>query len=782
SHAIDVCVDFVGRDGVKDMTELVSRIVRQVDCPLMLDSTDPAVIEAGLKLAPGKCIVNSINLENGESRFEDICPLLQRFGAAAVALTIDEDPQEGMAKTAARKLEIAARIHRLFTEKWHCDSRDLLFDPLTFTTCTGNDDDRRLALETLNAIEMIAKHFPECGILLGISNVSFGLRPAARVVLNSAFMHEAIQRGLTAAIVHASGILPRTRISDERWQAALDLIYDRRTENRDPLLHFISLFPESESSSTSAEEMKALPIEEQLQRHIIDGEKEGLTEHLQTALQKYSPLEIINDHLLAGMKVVGELFGSGALQLPFVLQSAEVMKMAVTHLEPHMQKSDTGNKGTIILATVRGDVHDIGKNLVDIILTNNGYKVVNLGIKQQINAIVDAFREHEADAIGLSGLLVKSVNVMEENLRELNALNITTPVLLGGAALTRKYCETHLRSIYNGNVYYGKDAFEGLHLMNKITGGKTNEINRDIEKRTAGKTTASTASAEPDAGNTEAVKVQVKSSVTDSVDIPQPPFTGTKVVNDIDPEEIYPFINKIALFRGQWGFRRGSLSDEQYSAIIREKAEPVFERLQKTCRENSILQPHVVYGYFRCRSEGDSLIIYDPADDKTEIERFTFPRQQKGKHLCIADYFRSVDSDEPDTIAMTCVTVGSEISRRAKELFETDNYSEYLYLHGFGVEAAEALAEYWHKRIREELDIADQDAREIRKLFAQHYRGCRYSFGYPACPDMEDQVRLFRLLRPERIGCSLSEQFQIHPEQSTSALVVHHPQAGYFTI
>ncbi len=796
SHLLDVCVDFVGRDGVADMTEVVSRYVRQVNVPLMLDSTEAKVIEAGLKRAGGKCIVNSINLEDGEKRFDDICPLLKRYGAACVALTIDEDPQAGMAKTADRKLEIAARMHDLFTNKWGLDERDLLFDPLTFTIATGVEDDRRLGLETLDGIERIARRFPNCGILLGLSNISFGLRPAARAVLNSVFLDEALKRGLTSAIVHASKILPRNRISDEHWEAAQWLIFDRRGDNRpegkpaefDPLHHFIELFPEGDESSQHAAADANLTIEERLQRHIIDGEDRDLEAHLDEALGKYSPLEIINEHLLAGMKVVGELFGSGKMQLPFVLQSAQVMKKSVAFLEPHMEKHGTsgGPKAKIVLATVAGDVHDIGKNLVDIILSNNGYEVVNLGIKQPIAQIVDALNETQADAVGMSGLLVKSVGVMEQNLHELNERGLNVPVLLGGAALTRHYAESHLRGIYKGPLYYGRDAFEGLRICDHLADSKLASLDEEIQERLTKreqveqKVAASRAADTTiEAGDTAVV---VRSTVATDIEVPSAPFFGSRVVDAIDLDEVYPFINTVALFRGQWGFKKGAMSPEEYERNLEEVVQPIFERLKAHCRDEGILQPKVVYGYFPCNSDGDDLIIYDPDDHAREIERFSFPRQTKRDRLCISDFFRSTESGEKDVVGFHCVTMGREVSKRAKELFESNEYTEYLYMHGIGVESAEALAELWHKRIRAELGIGAGDSPKIRDLFTQKYRGSRYSFGYLACPEMSDQEKLFRLLKPERIGCELTDNWQIDPEQSTSAIIVHHPEAKYFNV
>ena len=804
SHLLDVCVDFVGRSGVRDMTEVVQRFVRQVDAPIMLDSTQADVIEAGLKRAGGRCIVNSINLEDGEKRLNDICPLLRRYGAACVALTIDEDPVAGMAKTAPRKLAIAERIHDLYTRKWKLDERDLLFDPLTFTIATGNEDDRKLGLETLEGIKLIAQRFPNCGLILGLSNISFGLKPAARAVLNSAFLHEALIRGLTAAIVHASKILPRNRIDDQHWEAAQWLIFDRRGSTRpdgmpadfDPLLHFISLFPEGQEQAPK-QDLDTLPIEQQLQRHIIDGEQKDLHRHLDEALASYSPLAIINDHLLAGMKVVGDLFGSGQMQLPFVLQSAEVMKKAVSYLEPHMEKvgASAGPKATIVLATVAGDVHDIGKNLVDIILTNNGYKVHNLGIKQPLTQIIDALRKTSADAIGMSGLLVKSVGVMEENLHEMNAMGMKVPVLLGGAALTRHYAESHLRNLYHGPLYYGRDAFEGLRICDHLADHRLEALDSEIASRLVKRADADAKVAATQtkraAGSTRAA-TSTRSTVATDIPIPTPPFLGDRLVESIDLEDIYPFINTVALFRGQWGFKKGSMSAEQYEQHTRSVVEPIFQRLKQQCRDEKILRPQVVYGYFRCYSDGDDLVIYDPEDDSREIERFTFPRQSERERLCISDFFRPVNSGgggggvseegEKDIVGFHCVTMGVEASHRARQLFERNEYTEYLYLHGMGVECAEALAELWHKRMRAELGIGHEDSPRIRELFTQHYRGSRYSFGYPACPDMSDQEKLFRLIKPERIGCVLTENWQIVPEQSTSAIIVHHPAAKYFNV
>ncbi|MCC5829090.1 MAG: methionine synthase [Phycisphaeraceae bacterium] len=826
AHVLDVCVDYVGRDGVKDMHEVISRYVQQVPVPLVLDSTEAAVLEEGLKLAGGKCIVNSINLEDGESRFEQVCPMLKKYGAAVVALTIDEDKDAGMAKTAQRKLEIAQRIHDLCTKKYGIREEDILFDPLTFTIATGNEDDRRLGLETLDGIERISKAFPKCGIILGLSNISFGLKPAARVVLNSVFLHEAEQRGLTGAIVHPSKILPKHKIEDDQWRAALDLIYDRRDRagktvdgfeypgKFDPLIHFIGLFPD-DAAGPAAEKMEDLSIEERLKRHIIDGERQNLKEDLDEAMKKYDPLTIINEHLLGGMKVVGELFGSGQMQLPFVLQSAEVMKMSVAHLEPHMEKIDGETRGRLVLATVKGDVHDIGKNLIDIILSNNGYTVVNLGIKQPLNNMIEAVKEHKADALGMSGLLVKSVGVMHENLRQMAEQDMKVPVLVGGAALTRHYAETELRNTYNtGHVYYGRDAFEALDLMAVLVKGEFDQLEAAIEDRLvkrresdekiaaakARKSSAAQSAADatdaPDGAAVEAATAVAEPPTAakpkparqpvepgvGQANVPKAPFFGARVIETLDLKQLVPFVNRIALYRGQWGFKKGRLTDEEYQRQLADEVDPIFDRLAADALKDQWLEPKLVYGYFPCNSDGDDLIVFDAKDHDREVERFSFPRQSSRQKLCISDFFRPVDSGQRDVLGLSCVTMGQKVSEKAKALFESNQYQEYLYVHGMGVECAEALAEFWHKRMRQEMGIGEDDSPVIRDLFTQKYRGSRYSFGYPACPDMSDQEKLFRLLQPERIGCVLTENWQIDPEQSTSAIVVHHPSAKYFNV
>jgi 5-methyltetrahydrofolate--homocysteine methyltransferase len=813
SHVLDINVDYAGRDNAADMAQVVSRLVRQVDIPLMLDSTQFATLEAGLKHAPGKCIINSANFEDGEDKFDAVCALARRHNAGLVILTIDEDKEAAMARTAERKLEIASRAIERATTLHSLSIDDLFIDPLVLPVSTGMDSDRRSALELIDGVRAIAQRFPRVQISCGLSNCSFGLKPAARVVLNSVFLHELVQAGLTAAIVHAGRILPLAKIPEDHKHAALDLIYDRRhpslggtglpqgitDERHDPLAHLIDLFKDVSAAADTGPKLADLPLEDRLRRHIIDGEKQNLPAALDEALTRYAALDIINDHLLDGMKTVGELFGSGQMQLPFVLQSAEVMKMAVAHLEPHMERAAGQTKGSIVLATVKGDVHDIGKNLVDIILTNNGYTVHNLGIKQPLSDILAAWRTTNADAIGLSGLLVKSVNVMEDNLKELNDLNITVPVILGGAALTRTYAENYLRDIYKGPLLYGKDAFEGLRVMDHLVSGRLSTIQSEIDQRRA-KRAAIVDSAAPEPQQSTATAVLTAPDAPDrSPDIardnavPTPPFWGSRVVASVPLEQVFGFINPVALFAVQWQLKRGKRTKDEYEQLLDDSARPVFERLKADMlaardRGEPILEPRVVYGYYPVHSEGNDLVVLDPDDHTREIERFSFPRQPagqgQGRRLCIADYFRDAAEcaalGRKDVLGLSCVTVGPRATDACRELFNANRYQDYLYLHGLAVESAEGLAELWHKRMRQELGFGAEDSPRTADLFSQKYRGSRYSFGYPACPDMSDQAKLWKLIDPARIGCTLTENWQIDPEQSTSAIVVHHPQAKYF--
>ncbi|HZD00201.1 MAG TPA: methionine synthase [Actinomycetes bacterium] len=775
AHVLDVCVDYVGRDGVPDMDALVQRLAQQSTAPIMLDSTQADVIQAGLERLGGRAIINSVNLEDGEARMAAVCPLAREFGAAVVALLIDE---EGQARDTEWKLRVAHRIHDLATRRYGLEPEDLLFDALTFPLGSGQEDLRGDAVATLEAIRRIKAELPGARTILGVSNVSFGLSPAARQVLNSVFLHEAREAGLDAAIVSPAKILPMHRIEDEPRQVALDLIYDRRRQGYDPLQRFMALFEGKEATRTaSAEDLAALPVDERLRRRIVDGVREGLEADLQEAMRARSPLAIINEVLLDGMKTVGDLFGAGEMQLPFVLQSAEVMKAAVALLEPHMERADQGGKGTVVLATVKGDVHDIGKNLVDIILTNNGYVVHNLGIKQPIAAIIDKAEEIAADAIGMSGLLVKSTVVMRENLEELNARGLARfPVLLGGAALNRTYVEGDLRQVYKGRVFYCRDAFAGLHMMDQLREERQQGVRPDKEAPRAPRvprTAPRGPSPAPPATDDVA-----RSDVRLDVPVPTAPFLGeSRIVKGIPVREIATYLNESALFRGQWQLRPSG-GKEGWRRLLEAEARPRLRALLDQSIAEQVLRPAVVYGYFPCNAQGNDLIVW--REDGSEWVRFSFPRQRRDQRLCIADFFRPVDSGERDVVAFHVVTMGLEASEATGRLFAADRYREYLELHGITVEMAEALAEYWHKRIREELGIAGDDAGDLEALFDQGYRGARYSFGYPACPDLEQQAKIFELLEPARIGVELSEEYQLHPEQSTSAIIVHHPEAKYF--
>ena len=787
AHTLDLCVDYVGRDGTEDMAKMAGLLATASTLPLVLDSTEPRVIEAGLEMLGGRSLINSVNYEDGDgpkSRFRQIMPIVKEHGAAVVALTIDE---EGQARTAEWKVKIADRLIADLVDNWGMDPADIVIDTLTFPIATGQDETRRDAIETIEAIREVKRKHPRVQTTLGVSNVSFGLSPAARQVLNSVFLHECTEAGLTSAIVHASKILPISRIPEEQLDAAMSLIYDKREYDdagevtHDPVQHFLSVFDGVTAASTEdrAAALAALPLEERLPKRIIDAEKNGLADDLDEALQTRSALEIINDYLLAGMRTVGELFGSGQMQLPFVLASAEVMKAAVAHLEPHIEKTDDAGKGTIVLATVKGDVHDIGKNLVDIILTNNGYTVVNIGIKQPINTIIEAAEEHNADAIGMSGLLVKSTVIMKENLDEMNQRGVATrwPVLLGGAALTRAYVEQDLADMYLGDVRYARDAFEGLALMDTVMAVRRGEPGAALPERRKRRV----ARPGDSGGRGEEVEVPARSDVVSDNPVPTPPFWGTRVVRGIAMADIVTYLDERATFVGQWGLKPLRGSKTTFEDMAEEEGRPRLRMWLDRIKTEGLLEPAVVYGYFPANSDGDDLIVYDPQDHDVEVARFTFPRQRRGRFLCLADYFRPVSSGEKDVIAFTVVTMGQVASESTAKLFDADNYREYLELHGLSVQLTEALAELWHARIRGDWGFDGDDNPDMGALIAkQGYRGSRYSFGYPACPDVEQQEDLVRLLETERIGVTLSEELQLHPEQSTSALIVHHPEAKYF--
>ncbi|MDH6117618.1 methionine synthase [Kitasatospora sp. GAS204B] len=786
AHLLDLCVDYVGRDGVADMKEIAGRLATASTLPIVLDSTEPQVLRAGLELLGGRAVLNSVNYEDGDgpdTRFGKVAALAREHGAALIALTIDES---GQARTAETKVAIAERLIEQLGREYGIAESDILVDCLAFTLGTGQEESRRDGIETIEAIRELKRRHPDVQTTLGLSNISFGLSPAARQVINSVFLHECVEAGLDSAIVHAAKILPIARIPEEQRQVALDLVYDRRRPEHgdepayDPLQKLLEIFQgvsAASSAASKAEELAALPLEERLKRRIIDGERKGLEADLDEALTERPALAIVNETLLDGMKVVGELFGSGQMQLPFVLQSAEVMKGAVAYLEPHMEKSDDEGKGTIVLATVKGDVHDIGKNLVDIILSNNGYTVVNLGIKQPVSAILEAAQEHRADVIGMSGLLVKSTVIMKENLEELNQRKLAAdfPVILGGAALTRAYVEQDLHAIYEGEVRYARDAFEGLKLMDALIGvkrGVPGAALPELRQRRHARTEVVEEEQEPNLG-------QIRSDVAVDNRLPTPPFWGDRIVKGIPFADYASWLDEDALFKGQWGLKAARTGQgPSYEELVETEGRPRLRMWLDRLQTEGWLEPAVIYGYYPANSKGDDLIVYH--QDGTERTRFTFPRQRRGRRLCLADFFRPEESGERDVLGLQVVTMGNRVSEAANELFQANAYRDYLELHGLSVQLAEALAEFWHARVRFELGFGDEDPQDVRDMFALKYRGARFSLGYGACPELEDRAKIAELLKPERIGVVLSEEFQLHPEQSTDAIVIHHPEAKYF--
>ena len=779
AHLLDVCVDYVGRDGPADMAEVASRFATASTLPLVIDSTEPEVIRTGLEMLGGRAVVNSVNYEDGDgpgSRISRVMPLVAEHGAAVIALTIDE---RGQARTAAWKLAVAARLIEDLTGNWGMRASDIIVDCLTFPVATGQEETRRDALETIEAIRAVKRRYPDVQTTLGVSNVSFGLNPAARSVLNSVFLDECVRAGLDSAIVHPSKIMPIARIPDDQLQVALDLVYDRRRPGYDPLARLLELFEGVDAASVRASraaELAALPLWERLKRRIIDGERAGLEDDLGLALQQRPALEIVNDVLLDGMKTVGDLFGSGQMQLPFVLASAEVMKSAVGYLEPHMESSEESGKGRIVLATVKGDVHDIGKNLVDIILSNNGYEVVNIGIKQPLSAIVDAAAEHEVDVIGMSGLLVKSTVVMRDNLAELNSRGLAArwPVLLGGAALTRAYVEQDLAALFDGEVRYARDAFEGLRLMDAFMAVKRGQAGAQLPPTRERRVKAAARLRLTEPGDMPA-----RSLVATDNAVPAVPFHGDRIVKGIPLADYAAFLDERATFMGQWGLKPSRGGGPSYEELAETEGRPRLRMWLDRVQTEGLLEAGVVYGYFPAVSEGNDLVVLDDAGG--ERERFRFPRQRHDRHLCLADFFRPRQSGEVDVVGFQLVTVGRKLSEATAELFAKDAYRDYLELHGLSVQLAEALAEYWHARVRAELGLAGSDPPTLEGILKVGYRGCRYSFGYPACPDLEDRATVVRLLRPERIGVRLTEEFQLTPEQSTDALIAHHPEAKYFS-
>ncbi|MGH9046200.1 MAG: methionine synthase, partial [Acidimicrobiales bacterium] len=779
SHVIDVCVDYTGADGVSDMGELLSRLATQSSVPVMVDTTEGPVAETALRWLGGRAMLNSVNLEDGDeagTRLDTFLNLARTFGAAVVCTCIDRD---GQARTADWKVRAAKEIATIAIDRYGLAPEDLFFDPLALPLSTGMEESRRDGIETLEGIRRIKAELPGVSTILGLSNVSFGLNQAARQVLNSVFLHECVEAGLDAAIVHPSKILPLSKVDERAREVCLDLIYDRRRPDYDPLQELLGLFEGVSVSSTTAEEYLDWPVAERLEQRIVDGNRNGLEGDLDEALASGVPaLEIINSFLLSGMRTVGQLFASGEMQLPFVLSSAETMKGAVAHLEPHMERSDQGGKGTIVLATVKGDVHDIGKNLVDIIFTNNGYEVVNLGIKVGIGEMISAAEERRADVIGMSGLLVKSTLIMRDNLEELNDRHLEhIPVLLGGAALTRTYVERDLRSVYGGRVFYGRDAFEGLRTMDRlmeIKGGTDDpDFGREISERKvpARSGLAGVKPRPPDA--------PARSEVAMDNALFPPPFIGTRVAKGIPLDDIAQYLNLTSLFRNQWGFRPDKATQEN-DAEFKERVSAVLREQLARAKEADLLVPQVVWGHFPANADGDDLVVYEDERRTNEIMRFTFPRQAKEPWLCIADFFRPKGAEEGDWASFQLVTMGKKVSQETARLFAANEYQNYLFLHGLGVEITEALAEYWHRRIREELGFADEDGPTVAGLFRQQYRGGRYSWGYPACPDLADNAKVVELLGADRIGVAVSENWQLDPEQTTDAIVCPHPAAKYF--
>jgi 5-methyltetrahydrofolate--homocysteine methyltransferase len=777
AHILDVCVDYTGADGVADMDALVSRLATQASVPLMVDTTEAPVARAALTWLGGKAILNSVNLEEGDgvgTRLDKFLTLAAEFGCAVVATCIDED---GQARTADWKVRAATAITTLATERYGIDQRDIFIDTLALPLSTGMAESRRDGIETIEAIRRIKGELPGVRTILGLSNVSFGLSPAARQALNSMFLHECAGAGLDAAIVHASKIIPLSRMDDEVRDVCLDLIYDRRRDDYDPLQELLRLFEGVSASANTVSDLAGLPLRDRLRRRIIDGARVSLEDDLQEALDEpIAPLDIVNDILLDGMRTVGDLFATGEMQLPFVLQSAETMKSAVSYLEPFMEKIDQGGRGVVVLATVKGDVHDIGKNLVDIILTNNGYEVVNLGIKVGVNEMLQAVDEHRADAIGMSGLLVKSTLIMRENLEVMNDLGYShLPVLLGGAALTRTYVERDMRETYSGRVFYGKDAFEGLRVLDKLGEMRKNKVEdesygREISEKRVPRRSRDGAGPVPDGLPTRSPTVAADN------DLFTPPFLGSRLAKGISIDEISEYLNLTALFRNQWGYRP---EDGEDDPAFKERVRAVLRDQLALAKEDGLLTPQVVWGHYAAASDDGDLVIYTDETREGELTRFHFPRQHQDPYLCVADFVREVGK-EPDHASFMLVTMGSTVSARCAELFAENRYSDYLHLHGLGVEMAEALAELWHRRIREELGFANEDGPTLTGLFRQQYRGGRYSWGYPACPDLMDNAKVADLLGAGRIGVTVSEGFQLHPEQTTTAIICHHPQAKYF--
>ena len=758
AQVLDICTAYAGRNEKEDLLRFFKMLIGTVKLPLMIDSTQPDSIAAILKIYPGRCIINSINLEDGGTNLHTVCTLAKKYGAAVVALTINKG---GMAMTTAEKVDTAQQIYDLAVGEHGLRPGDILFDPLTFTIGSGDKSLHDAAIQTLDAIAQIKKKMPGIHTVLGVSNISFGLRPAARKILNSVFLHEALEAGLDAAIIDTAKVILLAQIDQADREVCFNLIYNRPAKtDKGALMAFIDYFEDKSDQAEDTEEPDDLASEEVLDHMVLKGNKDGLEDTLTILLERYRPLDIINNILVPAMRHVGDLFGKGEILLPFVLQSAEVMKKSVAFLEPFMDKADQSEKLKVLLATVQGDVHDIGKNLVDIILTNNGYKVYNLGIKVPAETILEKAKEYSVDIVGLSGLLVKSAIVMQESMPQYKEAQLNTPILLGGAALTQKFVAESCVPEFDKPVVYCADAFAGLKAV------------RDFE---AGKLEATKFEAKP-ASTTKKAGLKNIEMITDNP-VPKPPFLGIKQVIDVDPAVIYPYMNDQALFRGRWGYRRGKMGADEYNTLVNDTVIPIYEDLKKRGIDEKLIQPKITYGYFKCFSKDNSVIV---ADDGADYE-FEFPRQDFDPGLCIADFFKP-EKDGGDIAGFFVVTIGEAIGAAAKELFEKDAYHDYLMLHGFGVEVTDALAEYWHEVMRVELGISEQRPDNMTGYVSQQYQGSRYGFGYPACPDLGAHEHVFKLLKPEQIGVTLTENMEMVPEQTTSAIVAHHPQAKYFAV
>jgi 5-methyltetrahydrofolate--homocysteine methyltransferase len=765
AQVLDVCLANPDRDEPRDMDRFMSELTRRVKVPLMIDSTDSAVIELALRHCQGKAIVNSINLEDGEERFEKVAPLLQRYGGAVVVGCIDEDKRQGMAVTRDRKLAIAERSHALLTGKYGIPERDLIFDSLVFPVGTGDANYVGSAMQTIEGVRAIKARFPGCKTILGISNVSFGLPPAGREVLNGVFLYHCVKAGLDYAIINTERLERYPSIPEEERALAENLIYWR---GEDPVAAFAAHFRDRKKAVAAT---TTLSLDERLARYIVEGSRDGLVADLDAKLREAAPLDIINGPLMRGMDEVGRLFNDNQLIVAEVLQSAEAMKAAVAHLEPFMEKADSATRATIVLATVKGDVHDIGKNLVDIILSNNGYRVINLGIKVPPEELIAAYRAHKPDAFGLSGLLVKSAQQMVVTAQDLRAAGVDIPLFVGGAALTRKFTATRIAAEYGGVTLYAKDAMDGLDLANQLFSAVSREpllerVRAEQAALAAGAAAPAAARPAPSAGRAAGVP---------QVEAPAPPDLERHVLRDVPLAHVYPYLNLQMLYGKHLGLRGAvaRLLDEGDAKAL--ELREVVERLKGEAAREGLLHVHGVYQWYRARAAGETLTLLGP--DTAPVGGFTFPRQAAGERLCLTDYVRD---DGDDYVALFAVSCGAGVRERAETWKQRGDYLRSHALQALAIECAEAAAEWLHARLRTLWGFPDPSELSVADKLKAHYRGIRVSFGYPACPELADQATLWRLLRPEEIGVALTEGFMMDPEASVSALVFHHPAAKYF--